>query len=167
MLDTLSKLLPRPLLKSVLRWAAVSFALNLVWEVLQLPFYTIAGTQSAPQVAYAVVHCTVGDALIAGTSFLAAAIALRTPDWPAARPWAGGSIALTLGMVYTAYSEWHNVYQTGAWAYSPSMPLIFGIGLAPMLQWLVVPVATLLIFRRGRILAPRFGRPWGGLPPMP
>jgi hypothetical protein len=27
------------------------------------------------------------------------------------------------------------------------MPLVFGIGLAPLLQWLVVPVATLLIVR--------------------
>ena len=33
------------------------------------------------------------------------------------------------------------------------MPLVFGIGLAPLLQWLVVPVATLLILRA-----------WGGSP---
>ena len=145
----------RPLLQNVMRWAALSFALNLVWEALQLPLYTIGRTGSLAQLVYAVLHCTVGDALIAGASFLAAGIALRTPDWPAARPWAGGLIALTFGMAYTAYSEWHNVYQTGAWTYSSSMPLIFGIGLAPLLQWLALPVATLLLFRWGRTPLPR------------
>jgi len=41
----------------------------------------------------------------------------------------------------------YNVYEANAWAYSARMPLVFGIGLAPLLQWLVVPVATLLIVR--------------------
>ena len=56
-----------------------------------------------------------------------------------------------LGIAYTAGSEWYNVYEIGAWAYSPHMPLIVGIGLAPLLQWLVVPVATLLMVRASRI----------------
>ena len=128
-------------------WAAVSFALNLVWEVLQLPLYTIGRTGTLPQLAFAVLHCTAGDALIAGTSFLVAGTALRTANWPATRPLAGGLTALAFGIAYTSYSEWHNVYETGAWAYTPDMPLVFGIGLAPLLQWLVLPVVTLLIVR--------------------
>ena len=140
----------RRLLKSVIGWVAVSFALNLVWEALQLPLYTIGRTGTLRQVVFAVLHCTAGDALIAAASFLAVGVALSTPDWPAARPWAGGAIAITFGMAYTAYSEWHNVYQTGAWAYAPSMPLVFGIGLTPLLQWLVVPACTALIIRTRR-----------------
>jgi hypothetical protein len=30
----------------------------------------------------------------------------------------------------------------------PAMPLLFGIGLSPLLQWLCVPAATLLLVRR-------------------
>lgn len=32
----------KPILRGILVWAALSFALNLVWEVVQLPLYTIA-----------------------------------------------------------------------------------------------------------------------------
>lgn len=147
---TMSRRALRPLLKDLTRWTALSFALNLAWEALQLPLYTIGTTGTLRQVVFAVLHCTAGDTLIAGASFLAAGIALRTPDWPAARPRAGAAIAITSGMAYTAYSEWHNVYQAGAWAYAPSMPLVFGIGLSPLLQWLVVPACTVLIFRTRR-----------------
>ena len=55
----------RPLLKNIMNWAALSFALKLVCEVLQLPLYTIGRTGSLPQLVFALLHCTAGDALIA------------------------------------------------------------------------------------------------------
>ncbi|MBA4742763.1 MAG: hypothetical protein H2060_08665 [Azoarcus sp.] len=46
-------------------------------------------------------------------------------------------------------SEWRNVHVLGSWAYSPSMPTILDIGLAPLAQWAVVPLAaTLLVAKR-------------------
>lgn len=133
--------------KSALGWAICSVALNFVWEVLQLPLYAIASSGTLPQLAFAVLHCTAGDLVIAMASYLAAAVALGSADWPLARPLAGALIALICGIGYTAYSEWHNVYQSAAWAYAPAMPLLFGIGLAPLLQWLLVPLATLRLLR--------------------
>ncbi len=44
-----------------------------------------------------------------------------------------------LGVVYTAFSEWLNLVVRQSWAYSPLMPVIGGIGLTPLLQWLVIP----------------------------
>jgi hypothetical protein len=139
--------LAKPLLKKALRWAVLSLALNLVWEIAQFPLYTLVANPSRLGVAYAVVHCTVGDVIIAVASFLLAGIALRDPDWTSSRPWAGGAIAMAFGLIYTAYSEWVNVYQAGSWGYAPDMPLVFGIGVSPLLQWLVVPLLTLSIFR--------------------
>ena len=147
MRNTAAICIARPLLGRALRWAGLSVALNLVWEVAQLPLYTIAQDPSAARIAYAVLHCTVGDAIIAAADFVLAGFVLRDAEWPSSRPWSGGALAILFGLAYTVYSEWHNVYETGAWAYSARMPLIFGIGLAPSLQWLVVPVATLLIVR--------------------
>ncbi len=141
--------LARPLLKRALVWGALSFALNLVWEVAQLPLYTIARTLDAARLAYAVLHCTVGDAFIATGSFMLAGFVFRDPAWPSSRPWSGGAVATAIGVAYTAYSEWYNVYQAGSWAYSAQMPLVFGIGLAPLLQWLFIPGITLLILRAG------------------
>lgn len=135
------------ILTSLFRWVALSFTLNLIWELIQLPLYTIAKVGGGLQVAYAVLHCTAGDALIAGASFLVVAFALRNGDWLETRPWIGGIYVIAFGLAYTGVSEWYNVYQAGNWAYAPAMPLVFGIGLAPLLQWLVLPVATLLIVR--------------------
>ena len=57
---------------------------------------------------------------------------------------------LAAGLGFTVFSEWYNVYVTGAWAYQPAMPLVAGIGLTPLLQWLVVPLSMLFIARRLR-----------------
>lgn len=131
----------------IFAWAVPSFFLNLGWEIAQLPLYTIPSAQSTAQIAYAIAHCTAGDVAIAVVSFLIAAIALRDANWPASRPWRGGAIAILAGVSYTAYSEWYNVYQAGYWAYSSSMPLVFGIGLSPLLQWILIPAVTVLIVR--------------------
>lgn len=139
-----------PFAKRVLDWSALSFALNLVWEIGQLRLYAIFRTEPLRQIAYAVIHCTVGDVLIAVFSLLIAALVTRRADWPLTRPWAGCGIAILFGLSYTAYSEWYNVYQTRAWTYSESMPLVFGIGVSPLLQWFVIPAALVVIVRLRR-----------------
>jgi hypothetical protein len=53
-------------------------------------------------------------------------------------------------MLYTAFSEWLNVSVRGSWDYALSMPQVFGIGLAPLIQWLVVPTLAILILRAWR-----------------
>ena len=129
-------------------WTLLSLALNLAWEIAQIPLYTIFHEASAGSIAYAVLHCAAGDGLIAAGSFVLAAAALRDPDWIRARPWRGGAIAIAAALAYTAYSEWRNVYQLGSWAYTEAMPLLFGIGLSPLLQWLLIPAAGVLVMRK-------------------
>lgn len=109
--------LARPLLYGTLVWGALAFALNLMWEIAQLPLYTIVETHSAAQIAYAVLHCTLGDVIIASGSFVLAGFLLHAPGWPSLRPWPGIAIAVVSGLLYTAYSEWNNVYVAGTWAY--------------------------------------------------
>lgn len=55
---------------------------------------------------------------------------------------------LAAGLGFTVFSEWVNVYRLGAWAYKSAMPLVAGIGLTPLLQWLIVPVLMILTVRR-------------------
>ena len=50
-------------------------------------------------------------------------------------------------MAFTARSEWYNVYRAGSWGYTTSMPMIFGIGLSPLLQWLVLPPVMVASYR--------------------
>ncbi len=129
-------------------WAALAFVLNLAWEIAQVRLYTIWAAADGKTVAWSLFHCSVGDVMIALAMFAAAGVALRRANWPESRPWAGGAIVVIGTMAYTAWSEWYNVYRAGSWAYSASMPLVFGIGLAPLLQWLILPPVLVVAYRK-------------------
>ena len=122
---------------------------NLFWEVAQLPLYTI-WTEKPPGFAlYAVLHCTAGDVLIAGSTLLLAmclAAPRRFPQRGLARV---AIVAMLLGLAYTVFSEWLNTVVRVSWAYAPSMPIVplLGVGLAPFLQWLLLPPLSLRSLR--------------------
>ena len=132
------------------RWLLRAAVLNLAWEIAQLPLYTIFHDGRPEEIAFAVAHCTAGDVLIALACYLVASAVTRHLAWPWHRPVAGAVVASLAGLAYTAFSEWLNVSVRGSWAYAESMPLIAGIGVAPLLQWLVVPALALYLLRRGR-----------------
>lgn len=133
-------------------WSVLAFALNLLWEVAQVRLYTIWAAADRMSVAWALLHCTLGDVVIALALFALAGVVLRCADWPGLRPWAGGAIVVLGALTYTAWSEWFNVYRAGNWGYTPSMPMIFGIGLAPLLQWLILPPVMVAAYRKLRSL---------------
>ena len=127
---------------------ALAFVLNLAWEIAHVRLYAIWAAEDGMGVARALLHCTLGDVVIALAMFALAGVVLRRADWPAARPWAGGVIVVIGAMAFTAWSEWYNVYRAGNWSYAASMPMIFGIGLSPLLQWLILPPAMVGAYRR-------------------
>ena len=113
---------------------------NLVWEFVQLPLYTIWQTADGGSIAYAAVHCWVGDLLIAA-SCLGVAILISDRNWPIRRYRRTAVVATALGVISTVVLEWLNVDLFENWAYAPSMPVlpILRTGLSPLLQWLIVP----------------------------
>lgn len=127
------------------RYLGLSIALHLAWEFLQLPFYTLWSTGTLGQQVFAVIHCTLGDGMIAGLTLLAALALLATTRWPESGSRRVYLASLTLGVAYTVYSEWLNVVVRGSWAYSDLMPVVplVGTGLAPLLQWIIVPTSAL------------------------
>ncbi len=131
----------------LLMWAMVSAAANLVWEFAQLPLYALFNEPDKGKIVRYVLHCTIGDVLIALAAYMLTSLALRAWAWPARYPLRGIALATALGLAFTAASEWYNVYKIGAWTYTESMPLVFGIGLTPLLQWLLIPTLVLLLVR--------------------
>jgi hypothetical protein len=130
-----------------LTWTLWLFALNLVWEIVQLPLYAMGRYADWPALGYAVIHCTLGDAAMAFVSYLIAALATGAPRWPLHRPLAGLAVVLAAGELFTIWAEWYNVYVLRSWAYAAGMPTIRGIGVAPLAQWLVLPPLALTIIR--------------------
>lgn len=125
------------------RYLVASLVFHFVWEVLQLPLYTIWSQPVAKQ-AYAVVHCSIGDVMIAGLALLVVLALAGVADWPQSGSRRVWIFLLIIGVGYTLYSEWLNVSVRLSWAYAPHMPTlpVLGTGLSPLLQWLVVPTCV-------------------------
>ena len=125
---------------------------NLAWEILHLPLYSIWTTGTAREQAFAVVHCTGGDVLIALASLIAALLLAGTPAWPANGFVRIATLAIVVGVTYTGFSEWLNVSVRQSWAYSDWMPLVpvgsVRIGLSPLVQWIIVPAIAFMLVRR-------------------
>ena len=125
---------------------------NLVWEVAQLPLYTIWRTGTAGENAFAVIHCTVGDVVLALSILAVALLVAGHRDWPVRNFWPVAILTVLLGTSSTVLLEWLNVVVWKSWAYSSLMPVLpvlgFGVGLSPLLQWIVVPL--LALWRAGR-----------------
>ncbi len=121
-------------------YIAVATIENLFWEVTQLPLYTIWWSGTPHEILVTLIHCTGGDALIASFMLGIAAAVARLLRWP--RLGLRMAIAtISLGAAYTIFSEWLNVEIRRSWSYTATMPVLpwIGTGLAPLLQWLIVP----------------------------
>jgi hypothetical protein len=62
-----------PWLRSLLLYVGVAVPAHLLWEILQLPLYTIWAAPPAER-AFAIAHCTIGDAIIAASTLILALI---------------------------------------------------------------------------------------------
>lgn len=127
-------------------------ALNLGWEIVQLPLYTIWRDASAGYLAFAVLHCTAGDMLI-GSAALALALLATRAGAPNQWPWPSIMLITTaIGLGYTLMSEWMNTSIRQSWQYSELMPTVqvgaATIGLSPIAQWLILPPFVVYLARR-------------------
>lgn len=131
-------------------YLAASALGHLAWELAQMPFYTVWSTGSAGQIAFDALHCTAGDILIAISAVTLASLLLRACRIVHQRRFRIALATILLGLAYTAFSEWLNVQLWRSWAYSSAMPVLpeLGIGLTPLLQWLVVPLGALVAAHR-------------------
>ena len=142
-----SSLIVRRSVRHVVVWAGLSFAFHLAWEGAHVRLYTIWDSADRSYIAWAVLHCTLGDVLIAVAGYGVAALAARNAGWPLFRPLLGTLAVIASTVAYTVWSEWYNVYRIGSWAYGSSMLTVAGIGLTPVLQWIAVPSLVVLAFR--------------------
>jgi hypothetical protein len=143
----------RSVRRAVLLYLGAATALHLVWEMAQLPLYTIWSTGTRFEILLAVIHCTAGDQLITACALALAALLARIGHWP----FFGNRMMLTailLGLCYTVFSEWLNTQVRQSWSYTEAMPLLppLGTGLTPFLQWLIVPgIALGYITRKAKV----------------
>jgi len=131
-------------------YLGVSVVGHLAWEVIQLPLYTIWSTGTMRELAFAVLHCTGGDIVIALCTLTAALVLVGDPAWPSRRIERVGVLTVGFGVGYAVFSEWLNTGVRASWTYSDWMPTLpwIGTGLSPLLQWFAIPSLALHALRR-------------------
>ena len=139
------------------RWIAVilvTLAFHFAWEMAQGNLFHLMQPMPFWRATAWCARATAGDLVITTIAFSAAAMSggLR---WPLTRRHLSPAlIFLTAGILITIGYEIYAV-STGRWAYDEQMPQIFGIGLSPLLQWIVIPLLEIaafrVIWRRARI----------------
>jgi hypothetical protein len=123
------------------RYFAVMAIGNLLWEFAHMPLYTLWETGTPGEIAFAAIHCTGGDILIAMAALMVALFLFATGDWPEQGYWRVAVPTIVIGLGYTIFSEWLNIVVRESWAYRDLMPVIplIDAGLSPVAQWIVLP----------------------------
>lgn len=127
-----------------------SFLLNFVWEVTQAPLYTATGLGTRNIAPFIAIRWWVsfGDAFTILAAYLITSVIFRNKRWIAETilgPWVvffSGLVAWQAGVEYFSVYVWHR------WAYGAFMPTIFGIGISPLLQMLILPWIAVILSRK-------------------
>ncbi|MGH7779390.1 MAG: hypothetical protein ACREQR_06155 [Candidatus Binataceae bacterium] len=126
---------------------------NFVWEILQLPTFADWREGGWRWLTFIVAIGTAGDVAIAATSLVFGLVVFGDERWPAmdASYWRVAVAASVFGLGYTTYSEWRHAVVLRDWTYSALMPVVpgLGVGVFPLLQWILIPAAAFYYARAG------------------
>jgi hypothetical protein len=132
------------------RWVAFGlfvFALNFVWEMTQGKWF--ASMQGLPfwHATLLCLRATLGDFLIAAAAFAVAAVVVKNVAWPVGnRDVTATTVFISVGLVISIAYE-AVALSKSEWTYDPRMPTFLGLGVLPLLQWLALPFAEVVLFR--------------------
>ena len=124
-----------PLWPSVAALLAVSFAVNRVWEVVQMALYVPAPGRSRKQEFLICTLASAGDAVLTLLVFAAGALVMRSRQWVRDGAWKAYALAALAGAALAAVIEWAAL-GAGYWSYASGMPRVplLGVGLLPFVQ---------------------------------
>lgn len=131
----------------LLWYSFFSFVIFGTWEWVQTPFY-IDVTDEINMIVWYRIHCTFGDMMILFFTILSTSLVYRKMNWifsPGKRQY---FTVMGIGVSYTLFSEYRNVSIAENWSYSELMPELGGIGLIPVLQWILLPALILYLTAR-------------------
>lgn len=126
--------------------------LNFPWEMLQAPLFADMRSSPHATATMACLQATLGDLVIMLSAHGVVAIRTRDRRWMVAASGVQLMLFVGVGMSITVLIEWLATrgLWISHWTYAATMPLLpgTGIGLLPMLQWLLLPLLTVWFARR-------------------
>lgn len=129
---------------------AFAFLLNYPWEFLQAPFFQDLVTAPHWEAVKRCTRAAVGDAVIALIAFWAVAAGARARSW-ILRPTHSQLLGFVgVGLAITVVIERLATGSLGLWTYADNMPTIpiLRVGIAALLQWIVLPPIVVWFVRR-------------------
>lgn len=127
-----------------------AFVLNLIWETAQSPLFVFEQQSSVLAISGCLLFCSGVDAMMMLMAYWTVSLTGGGRYWFLSK-----QPKYTLGFVLVALtlafvSEYSAVHHRKLWTYSDVMPIIpvVELGLTPLLQWLALPVLTLILLNR-------------------
>lgn len=131
-----------------------AFLLNFIWETTQMPLYLSAGMGEREDFsAFLGIHWRVSvlDAVTVAAAYLLVGLIMRNLRWGSSNNKHAWSFFVAGLLVWQIIVEYLAVYIYHRWAYAPAMPLVFGIGISPLIQMVALgPLAVFLARNLGR-----------------
>lgn len=130
--------------------AGFGFLAHFVWEMIQVPWFAGMAEASHGSVVWLCIRATGGDVLILLSSFWLASIIVGNRRWLMEGDLKPAVILVATGLVVTIVLEWLATGPLERWVYADSMPIIplVNVGLAPLLQWVLLPPLIMWLSRR-------------------
>jgi hypothetical protein len=120
--------------------------LNFPWEVLQAPLFVGMAGQPHVDAMLSCLRASLGDAAIMLLGYVAVALASGDRWWGLAPTGRRLAVFMAIGLTITIVIE--RLATAGLWfqnwTYSEAMPVVpgTGLGVAPLLQWVLLPLLT-------------------------
>src|SRR3990172_7591358 len=130
--------------------ALFAFLLNLVWEFGQVPLYRDLPSQGHWASIKLCVRATAGDVVIAVVAFWIVAALVASRQWITAPSALQFACFVGVGLAISTALEWMAIHVQARWAYGTAMPMVpvLRVGLAPVLQWVIVPPLVVWFVKR-------------------
>lgn len=137
----------------------LTIALHFAWQIAQADLFASFAGAAHDRDPAGILICalaTLVDLALAVATWKLVTVIVRRDDWPVAEAkWAlPGALWIALGAAITIAAE-EVATRIGLWRYSVDMPRWHGVALAPLTQWTVVPLLTLMSLRALRRIGQR------------
>ena len=130
-----------------------AFLLNYPWELLQAPFFEGMPGATHWEAVKVCTRATFGDAVIMLIAYWSVAVAVSDRWWFRALSriqmlgFIAAGVVITVTIEHFATQSTHPAW---GWRYAETMPTVpfVGVGLTPLLQWILLPPLAIWFVRR-------------------
>ena len=126
------------------------FLINFVWEIWQAPLFKSMDSLTHFEATIQCTRAALGDVIILLVAFWIIALTAKSRHW-IIHPKTIQIIGfIAIGIIITVVFEAIAIHVLNRWQYATVMPIlpILGTGIAPILQWLIIPPIIVSMMRR-------------------